>query len=51
MNSTNRADMLNEIQTVAEKYDFDVGGYDDDEENDIFDVLLIQQDKGQEHDK
>lgn len=41
--------MLNEIQTVAEKYGFDVGGYNDDEESGIVEVLLIQRVREQAH--
>lgn len=41
MTPEDRADMLNEIQKVVEKYDYDVAGYADDVNNDgMFEILL-----------
>lgn len=43
MTSEERADMLNEIQSIAEKYGFDVTGYED--SGCLFEVTMMHPDK------
>ena len=43
MTAEDRADMLNEIQNITEKYGYDVAGYEEGiNDKDIFEILLIK---------
>ncbi len=43
MTSEERADLLNEIQVIAEKYGFDVTGYEDD--GYLFEVTMMKKEE------
>lgn len=49
MTSEERADMLNEIQSIAEKYGFDVAGYED--SGYLFEVTMMHSEKLKKHEK
>ena len=44
MTAEDRADMLNEIQNITDKYDYDVAGYADgvDGDENMFEILLLK---------
>lgn len=43
MTAEERADMLNEMQSIAEKYGFVVAGYDD--SGNLFEVIMMHDDE------
>lgn len=47
MTAEERADMLNKIQTIAEKYGFDVAGYED--SGYLFEVTMMHHEHEVEH--
>ena len=49
MTAEERADMLNKIQTIAEKYGFDVAGYED--SGYLFEVTMMHSEKLKKHEK